>query len=60
MKIAQHQIDLIDRLQLLGAEIPEDDHGNPSTEMFKNYNSAIKYIHEWKHLLPGHANDKGK
>lgn len=51
MKIAQHQIDLIEKLQLLGAEIPEDDHGNPSTEMFKDYNTAIQYIHKWKHLL---------
>jgi hypothetical protein len=51
MKIAQFQIDLIERLQLLGAEIPEDNHGNPSSEMFKNYNTAIAYIHKWKHLL---------
>jgi hypothetical protein len=52
MKIALFQVKLIEHLQCLGAEMPEDDHGNPSCEMFKNYNTAIVYIHQWKHLLP--------
>jgi len=53
MQPTQEQIDLIIKLQDLGAVIPEDDHGNPSNEMFEHYTDAFLYINKWKHLFKG-------
>lgn len=52
MDALPEQIELIERLQILGAVIPADDHDNPSSEMFESFNNAVEYIHKWKHLLP--------
>jgi len=51
MRPTDEQIQLIDRLQLLGAIVPEDDHGNPSSAMFEDANAAQFYIAEWSHLI---------
>jgi hypothetical protein len=50
MPASERQIELIDKLQCLGAPIPEDDHGNPDSSMFKSVENADEYIkkHLWR------------
>ncbi len=45
------QIELIEEIQLRGAPIPENDHGNPDDSMFESFEAADKYIKQYGHFM---------
>ncbi len=49
-KPTKKQINLINELQLLGASISCDDHGNPSNSMFETIENTDTYIKKWIYL----------
>jgi hypothetical protein len=45
------QVQLIERLQDLGAAIPSKDGGDPDLSMMDSVPAADAYIKQWMHLL---------